>query len=79
MTVRDIFTCAEGVLPMKYLGIPAHSTRLRNSDWKNSEEKMDKKLGAWQGCFMSYGGKLALIKGSLTNMPFYMMSFVYFA
>ena len=71
---RDIFTCVEGKLPMKYLGIPAHNVRLRNLDWKNAEEKMEKKLGTWQGRFLSYGGKLALIRESLSNVPFYMMS-----
>ena len=65
---RDIFTCVEGKLPMKYLGIPAHNVMLRNVDWKNAEEKMGKKLGTWQGRFLSYGGKLALIKGSLSNL-----------
>jgi hypothetical protein len=46
---------------MKYLGIPAHGARLRNIDWKNSEEKMEKKLGTRQGKFMLYGGKIILV------------------
>ena len=52
----DIFTCVEGKLPMKYLGIPAHNVRLRNLDWKIAEEKMEKKLGTWQGRFYLMGG-----------------------
>lgn len=28
-----IFTCGRGVLPMKYLGIPADEKILKNSDW----------------------------------------------
>jgi hypothetical protein len=71
---KNIFTCVEGYVPMKYLGIPAHSARLRNIDWKISEEKMEKKLGTWQGKFMSYGGKIILVRGNLSNVPLYLMS-----
>lgn len=29
---KDIFTCVCGDFPMKYLGIPMHNVKLRNSD-----------------------------------------------
>ena len=47
----DIFLCVEGVLPMRYLGIPAHNIIFRNSDWKNVEEKMEKNLAHGKDVF----------------------------
>jgi hypothetical protein len=31
-------------------------------------------MGAWQGKFLSLGGRLVLINSSLTNVPLYMLS-----
>jgi hypothetical protein len=55
---KEIFTCVEGILPMKYPGTLAHNVRLRNSVWKLVEEKMEKKLGTWQGRFILMEVKL---------------------
>lgn len=59
---------------MRYLGIPVHSVKLRNGDWRYVEDKMEGKLGTWQGRMMSYGPKLILLRSSLSNMPYFMMS-----
>lgn len=32
---KKIFTSVEGFLPLKHLGVPVHSKKLRNSDWKS--------------------------------------------
>jgi hypothetical protein len=67
---KENFTCVEGSVAMKYLGITSHSAKLRNIDWGASGEKMEKKLGTWQRKVMSHGGKLILIRGSLGNVFF---------
>jgi hypothetical protein len=54
----SIFTYLEGALPFKYLGVPIHNKRLRNSDWKPVEDKMEAKLHTRQGNFLSYGSRL---------------------
>ena len=38
----DLFGCKQGNLPIKYLGIPIHYKKLRNSDWKSIEEQFEK-------------------------------------
>jgi hypothetical protein len=38
-------------LPFKYLGVPVHNKRLRNSDWKDVENKVENKLYSWRGFF----------------------------
>jgi len=40
----QIFGCDMGTLPFRYLGIPMHHRKLRNSDWKIMEETFQKKL-----------------------------------
>ena len=71
----SIFTCVEGVLPFRYLGIPMHNKRVRLSDWKPSESKVEKKVGEWIGKYTSYGDRLILLTSCLTNVLFYMLSF----
>lgn len=70
----DIFTCPSNCLPMKYLGVPIDDKKLCKSLWLPTVEKVEKKLGAWQGKFLSLGGRLVLINSSLTNVPLYMLS-----
>ena len=52
-----------------------HDKRLRLIDWKPSENKVEKKAGAWIGKFTSYGDRLILLRSCVTNVPFYMLSF----
>ena len=40
----QIFGCGMGTFPFKYLGIPMHFRRLKNADWKEVEERFQKKL-----------------------------------
>lgn len=60
---------------MTYLGIPIDKKRILNKDRKKAENKMEHKLGCWQGRLQSIGGRLVLINSSLTNVPLYMIYF----
>ena len=40
----QIFTCKVGDFPFRYLGVPMHYKRLANSDSKEAEERVEKKL-----------------------------------
>ena len=70
-----IFTCKKGDFPFKYLGIPMHYKKLVNSDWKSSEDKVEKKNSSWIGNLASIGSRLILVEASLSNVPSYMLSF----
>jgi hypothetical protein len=39
--------------------------------WLQTEEKIEKRLGSWQGRFLSLGGRLVLLNSCLTNVPLY--------
>lgn len=71
----NIFTCNVGDLPLKYLGIPIDQKRILNKDWKVAENKMEHKLGCWQGKLQSIGGRLVLLNSSLSGVLMYMLSF----
>ena len=60
---------------MKYLGLPINKKRIRNKDWKPSENKMEGKCGTWQGRLLASAGRLTLTQSSLTGIPYFMMSF----
>jgi hypothetical protein len=57
---KQIFGCDAGSLPFRYLGIPIHYRKLRNSDWYPVETRFESKLGCWKGKLLSYGDMLVL-------------------
>lgn len=62
-------------LPVKYLGLPLISTRLRYDDCLPLISKVEKRINSWKGRFLSYAGRMLLIKAVLTNMQVYWTSF----
>lgn len=70
-----LFGCQMGGYPFKYLGIPMHYKKLRNSDWNTLLERIEKKLSSWKGKHLSAGGRLVLINSVLTSLSLYMLSF----
>jgi hypothetical protein len=73
---KILFGCDIGSLPFRYLGIPIHFRKLKNSEWKPVEDRFEKKLCCWAGKMLSYGDRLILINSVLTSMPMFMLSFL---
>ena len=71
----QIFGCDMGTFPFRYLGIPMHFRRLKNADWKEVEERFQKKLCGWKGKMLPVRGRLVLINSVLSNLSMYMLSF----
>src|SRR6266540_5160824 len=71
----EIFGYKAEEFPFCYLGIPIHFKRLKNSDWKKVEERIEKRLSSWKGKHLSIGDRLTLINSVLSSLPMYMMSF----
>ena len=42
--------------------------------WDGVEERLKKKLALWKRQYISKGGRLTLIKSTLSNLPIYTMS-----
>jgi hypothetical protein len=43
---RLLFGCAVGSFPFRYLGIPIHFRKLKNSEWKSIEDRFERKLSS---------------------------------
>jgi len=43
----QLFGCAIGKYPFRYLGLPMHFRKLYNKDWKCIEERIEKRLSRW--------------------------------
>jgi hypothetical protein len=70
----NTFNCAVGTWPIKFLGVPVSSSRIRVADWLPLDEKMFKRLDVWKGGALSMGGRLTLLNSSLSSIPTYSMS-----
>ncbi|RLM84648.1 hypothetical protein C2845_PM04G10450 [Panicum miliaceum] len=74
LSYSDVFNCATGTWPIKYLGVPVSVSRLHVLDWLKLDEKILKRLDGWQGSSLSVGGRLTLINSRLSSIPTYSMS-----
>ena len=66
------YKCA--LLPMKYLGLPLGAKFKETTIWNPIIEKMEKRLAGWKRLYLSKGGKVTLIKSTLSNLPTYFLS-----
>jgi hypothetical protein len=73
---RNFFGCEVGSLPIRYIGIPVHYRKLKNSEWNPVECRFGAKLGCWRSKLLSYGDRLILINSVLTSLPMFMLSFL---
>ena len=65
----------QGSLPMKYLGLPLGAKFKKKTIWNSILEKMERRLVGWKQLYLSKGGRVTLIKGTLLNLPTYFHSF----
>jgi hypothetical protein len=50
--------------------------KIPNNDWREVEERFQKKLSSWKGKVLSVRGRLVLINSVLSSLPMYLMSFL---
>ena len=73
-TAASRLLCKKGDLPFIYLGLPIGANIGRLSTWAPIITRMEKKLSSWKANLLSIGGRLTLIKSSLSSLPLYYMS-----
>ncbi|KAL2226578.1 UNVERIFIED_CONTAM: putative ribonuclease H protein [Sesamum indicum] len=64
----------EGLLPLRYLGLPLLSSRLTIADCQPLLVKIDKRIVGWEGMTLSYAGRVQIIKSVLMSLSFYWAS-----
>ena len=62
----NILCCKIGSLPMTYLGKPFGAPFQAISIWHPIIEKMERKLSLWKHLYSSKGGRLTLLKNTLS-------------
>jgi hypothetical protein len=66
--------CGTADLPLKYLGLPLGASFKLKAIWKDLEDLMARRLAPWKRLYLSKGGRVALIKSTLSNLPTYLLS-----
>lgn len=59
---------------MKYLGLPLGAKFKEKTIWNSIIKKMERRLAGWKQLYLSMGGRITLIKSTLSNLPIYYMS-----
>jgi hypothetical protein len=59
---------------MKYMGLQLGASFKAKSIWEGIIEKMKRCLAGWKRLYSSKGGRITLIKITLSNLPTYLLS-----
>ena len=70
----DVLGCKLSILPMTYLGLPLEAKFNSKLIWNTIIEKIERMLDGWKRMYPSKGGKLTLLKSTLSNLPTYFLS-----
>ena len=66
--------CGVGSLPTKYLGLPLGAPHRASGVWDSIEERFRNRLSSWKRQYISKGGRLTLIRSTLSSLPIYFLS-----
>ncbi|KAK4386165.1 hypothetical protein Sango_2487100 [Sesamum angolense] len=69
--LHQVLGFQEGVLPLKYLGLPLVHSRLTIQDCQPLLLKVDKHIAGWTGIPLSFAGRVQLIKTVLSALHTY--------
>ena len=72
--LAEILGCQIGSLPMTYLGMPLGTSHKSPTIWNPILEKIERKLASWKKMYLSKGGRLTLLKSTLSSLPTYFLS-----
>ena len=61
-------------LPSTYLGLPLGTRQSSVSVWEGNEEAFRRRFATWKIQYISKGGRLTLIRSTLSNLPIYLIS-----
>lgn len=67
-----------GEFPVRYLGLPRNSTKLDKDDFQTLYDRISGKLSSWSNRFLSYAGRLQLIKSVIYgHLNFWFTAFIF--
>ncbi|KAJ3669510.1 hypothetical protein LUZ60_011460 [Juncus effusus] len=72
-TVSSILACGKMTLPINYLGLPLLLRGPKRSSFLPIIKRVQIRISAWKGRLLSKGGRLMLIKATLSAISIYLM------
>ena len=72
--LADCLDYRVGALPLTYLGMPLGAPYKTVSVWDPIIEKMKRRLASWKKLYLSKGGRLTLLKSTLSSLLTYFLS-----
>jgi hypothetical protein len=73
--VASILNYKVGKISFLYLGLSIGGDPRRLAFWEHVVSTIKSRLSGWQSCFLSFGGRLVLLKSVLTSLHVYALSF----
>lgn len=70
----DKLNCLHQSLPLKYLGLPLGANPRRNRTWQPVLAKCKQRIASWKRRFLSFAGRMTLIKSVLSSLLLYYLS-----
>ena len=67
-------SCGIGSFPSSYLGLPLGAPHKAIGVWHSVEERFRKRLASWKMQYISKGGRITLIRNTLSSLPIYHLS-----
>ncbi|XP_024636621.2 uncharacterized protein [Medicago truncatula] len=71
----SVLSCKVGIVPFLYLDMPIGGNPRRLCFWEPIVNRIKSRLSGWNSRFLSFGGRLVLLKSVLTSLPVYALSF----
>lgn len=69
--IMSILGFQEGALPIKYLGLPLISTKLKKDHCQDLISKITTRVSSWTTKTLSYAGRIQLVNSGLVSMHVY--------
>ena len=66
--------CGVGSLPSLYLGLPLGAPHRALGVWDSIEDRFRRRLATWKRQYISKGGRITLIRSTLSSLPIYFLS-----
>ena len=66
--------CGFGSLPSTYLGLPLGAPHRALGVWDSIEKRFRRRLATWKRQYISKGGRITLIRSTLSSLPIYFLS-----
>jgi len=73
--VAIVLSCRKGFIPFVYLGLPIGRDALKLGFWKLVIDRIVARLLSWHNKFLSFGGRMILLKYVMSSIPVYFLSF----